>query len=58
MVKVLLNETEARLPIPSKTAPYYRWNEVRDFYLNRLNSYQEIKETPTSAASNKKNNQY
>lgn len=58
MVKVLLNETEARLPIPSKTAPYYRWNEVRDFYLNRLNSYQEIKENSTSAASNKKNNQY
>ena len=57
MVKVLLNESEARLPIPSKTAPYYRWSEVRDFYLNKLNSYQEIKEDSTTATSNKKNYQ-
>ena len=55
MVKVLLNENEARLPIQSKTAPYYRWNEVRDFYLNRLNSYQEskVEEVTTTVHSNK-----
>ena len=40
-VKVLLNETEARLPIKSKTAPYYRWSDVRAFYLDRLNAYHE-----------------
>ena len=44
MVKVLLNENEARLPIQSKTAPYYRWSEVREFYLHRIDSYQEVKE--------------
>lgn len=40
LVKVLLNENEARLPIKSKIAPYYDWNEVRNFYLQKLDSYQ------------------
>jgi len=39
LVKVLLNENEARLPIKSKLAPYYKWSEVRDFYLQKLNSF-------------------
>ena len=29
LVKVLLNENEATLPIKSNTAPYYKWSEVR-----------------------------
>lgn len=39
LVKVLLNENEARLPIKSKLAPYYKWTEVRDFYLQKLESF-------------------
>jgi hypothetical protein len=35
LVKVLLNEREALLPLPSDTAPYYRWNDVRSFWLSR-----------------------
>ena len=39
LVKVLLNENEATLPIKSKTAPYYKWSEVRQYYLNKLEAY-------------------
>lgn len=41
MVKVLMNENEARLPIESDTAPYYRWSDVRKFYLERLEAFHE-----------------
>ena len=40
LVKVLLNENETRLPINSSTAPYYKWSEVRAYYLNKLDNYQ------------------
>ncbi len=36
LVKVLLNEHEATLPLTAVTGPYYRWHEVRDLYLNRI----------------------
>ena len=41
LVKVLLNENEATLPIPSDCAPYYHWRDFRDFYLNKLAEYKE-----------------
>lgn len=43
LVKVLLNENEARLPLQSKTAPYYRWAEVRDYYLKKLDAYEKTR---------------
>ncbi len=36
LVKVLLNEKEAMLPLPSDLAPYYRWSDFRDFYLRKI----------------------
>ena len=36
LVKVLLNENEVKLPIESKTAPYYKWDEVEAYYRNVL----------------------
>lgn len=39
LLKVLLNESEAQLPIKSKTAPYYKWNDVRDFYLKKIDAF-------------------
>lgn len=36
LVKILLNEREATLPIQSKTAPYYEWNAVKDYWKNTL----------------------
>ena len=37
--KVLLNENEATLPLPSDMAPYYRWSDFREKYLKKLDSY-------------------
>lgn len=39
LVKVLLNEREATLPIKSNCTPYYHWKEVRNFYLKKLQAY-------------------
>ena len=37
LVKVLLNENEARLPLKSVIEPYYHWRDVREYYLEKLN---------------------
>ena len=39
--KVLLNENEATLPLPSDLAPYYRWSDFRKYYLKKLDAYEE-----------------
>lgn len=36
LVKVMLHETERRLPGKPVTGPYYRWTELRDYYLNKI----------------------
>lgn len=41
LVKVLLNEDEATLPIASVSGPYYRWSDVRDYYTRKLDTYKE-----------------
>ena len=41
LFKVLLNEQEATLPIPTDCAPYYHWNDFRETYLQKLDAYQE-----------------
>ena len=38
LVKVLLNEHEATLPVETNKFPYYEWNKVREFYLNSLDN--------------------
>lgn len=39
LIKILLNENEARLPLPDDLAPYYRWSDFRDYYLKKLDAY-------------------
>lgn len=39
LVKVLLNENETRLPVTPVTGPYCRWDELRAYYLAKLNAY-------------------
>lgn len=39
LFKVLLNENEATLPLPTKQAPYYRWSDFRSYYLKKLDAY-------------------
>ena len=41
LVKVLLNENEATLPITSDCAPYYHWKDFKEFYLKKLADYKE-----------------
>ena len=38
--KVLLNENEATLPIPTDITPYYHWRDFRDYCLQRINDYE------------------
>ena len=38
LVKVLLNEQEARLPFKTKTWPYYRWSDLRDYYYRKAHT--------------------
>ncbi len=37
LVKCLLNGDEATLPVKTDRFPYYRWSDVRDFYVARCN---------------------
>ena len=37
--KVLLNENEATLPLPTDMAPYYHWKDFREKYLKKLDVY-------------------
>lgn len=39
LVKVLLNENEATLPLKPVAGPYYKWSDFRDYYLKKLNSF-------------------
>ena len=39
--KVLLNENEATLPLPTNQAPYYRWGDFRRYYLDKLDRYEK-----------------
>lgn len=40
LVKVLLNEEEATLPLTAVSGPYYRWSEVKEYYLNKISNYE------------------
>ncbi|MGN0214201.1 MAG: MBL fold metallo-hydrolase [Muribaculaceae bacterium] len=39
ILKVLLNEAEAKLPITTDIAPYYHWNDVRNYYQAKLDAF-------------------
>ena len=39
LVKVLLNEKEARLPISTDQYPYYRWTDLRRYYMQKLDAF-------------------
>ncbi len=39
LIKVLLNENEARLPLKAVDGPYYRWSDFRDYFLNKLDKF-------------------
>lgn len=39
LVKVLFNEKEAVLPVKTDCAPYYRWSDVRRYYITKMNNF-------------------
>ncbi len=39
LVKALQNERETTLPGTPVTGPYYRWNDLRDYYLRKIAAY-------------------
>lgn len=41
LFKVLLNENEATLPLPTDTPPYYKWSDFREYYLKKLANFHE-----------------
>ncbi len=41
LVKVLHNEREARLPIPTTNHPYYNWKELRQYYLDKMARFEK-----------------
>ena len=36
LVKALLNENEATLPLKAVTGPYYKWSDFREYYLRKI----------------------
>lgn len=41
LVKVLQNEDEAPLPIATDQWPYYKWDDFKQFYLDKLSKYEK-----------------
>ena len=42
LVKALLNEREASLPVKTDKWPYYKWEELRKYYLDKLSKFEDI----------------
>ena len=40
LVKALLNEREMSLPVPASQWPYYRWADLRDYYLQKIQKFE------------------
>ena len=53
LVKVLFNEDEATLPVKTDCAPYYHWTDVRQYYLNKLNTFEANMESIKKEAEKK-----
>ena len=43
LVKALLNEREAYLPIETTQWPYYKWQDLREYYLNKIKDFESKK---------------
>ena len=47
LVKALLNEREASLPVKTTQHPYYRWADLRQYYLDKLARYDQMEREMT-----------
>ncbi len=39
LVKALLNEKEATMPVKTDTYPYYKWQDIRKYYIKKLDDF-------------------
>ena len=44
LVKALLNERETYLPIKTDNWPYYKWQDLRLYYLNKIEAFEKTKD--------------
>ena len=42
LVKALLNERETTLPVKTDSHPYYKWADLRQYYLDKLARFDEL----------------
>ncbi len=42
LVKALLNEREASLPVATDRYPYYRWRDLREYWSQKLNQFKQL----------------
>lgn len=52
LFKVLLNENETTLPLPTDMPPYYRWSDFKDYWKRLRVELQEIRDRKLNPASN------
>lgn len=45
LVKALLNEREVPLPVPAVSGPYYRWTDLRQYYLDKIAHFRALQAT-------------
>lgn len=57
IVKVLLNEQEATLPIETDIAPYYHWRDFRRYYLKKLDEYDKVRLQRHTLTKDQRNSQ-
>ena len=43
LVKAMLNEREMTLPVQPVSSPYYRWADLRQYYLDKIKNFEEKK---------------
>jgi hypothetical protein len=43
LVKAMLNEREATMPVQAVEFPYYKWNDLRAYYLKKLSDFDKKK---------------
>lgn len=41
LVKALLNEKETTMPVHTDKAPYYKWEDLKAYYLKKLNDFEK-----------------
>ena len=47
LVKALLNEREAYMPVDTDNWPYYKWQDLRQYYLNKIEKFEAEATSPS-----------